>query len=306
MVHSSQSLPGQAARRRILIVFNPAAGSRRASRLRAVVRALMDRGAEVKIRETMGPKDATEFASECTVADWDAIVAAGGDGTLNEVINGHRDGVPPVGLIPLGTANLAALEMEIGAPPATVAEMIVRGPVRPAYVGRVNERRFLLMTGVGFDAHVVRSVSSPLKRLIGKGAYALETARQMWRYGFPRFTIEIDGVARPAASVVVMKGRYYAGPYVCAADSRFDDPTLYACLFEKPGRLQVVRYAVNMLLGRLESCGGYRVMPAKRIVIDAPDDDPVQVDGDLGGRLPIVIEAAADAIPLIRMPRTAG
>ncbi len=292
-------------RRRVLIVFNPTAGSRRQSRLRGIVEALIDAGAEVKVRDTTGPYDATHVTSECTMADWDAVAAAGGDGTLNEVINGHHAGVPPVALIPLGTGNLAALEMGIGSNPAAIARMIVEGPVRPAYAARVNDRRFLLMTGVGFDAQVVRDVSSPMKRMVGKGAYAFETLRQMVRYGFPNFDVKIDGVTHRAASMIAMKGHFYAGPYVCASGATFDTPSLHACLFENPGRFHVLRYGANMLLGCLESCSGYRVLPAQRIVIESPEDAPVQVDGDRGGNLPVVIEATAEPVPMIRMPAVA-
>lgn len=289
-------------RRRFLIVFNPTAGSRKVSRLRAVVDALEAQDASVTIRETTGPGDASRIAAECAASDWDAIVAAGGDGTLNEVINGWCENGPPVGLIPLGTANLAALEMGIPGSPKAIARMIVHGPQQPAYVGCVNERRFLLMVGVGFDAQVVRSISTRVKRLLGKGAYLLEVMTQLWRYGFPRFDIEIDGVKKQAASLIVANGHYYAGPYVCAAAANFDQPGLFACIFENSGPFHVLRYGLNMVLGRLEAGRGYQVVPARRIVIEAPHHEPVQIDGDSGGQVPIVIEAQPAAIPLIRMP----
>lgn len=289
-------------RRRLLIVFNPAAGSRKTSRLKSVVRALEASDAVVTLKETTGPGDASRIASECSSSDWDAIVAAGGDGTLNEVINGRRDDGPPVGLIPMGTANLAALEMGIGMAPESVARMIVLGPEHPAYVGRVNDRRFLLMTGVGFDAKIVQSVSKRVKRLLGKGAYVLEIMGQLWRYGFPRFDVEIDGVKTQAASLIVANGHYYAGPYVCAAAASFDQPGLFACVFEKSGSFNVLRYGLNLVCGRLESGNGYQVLAASRIVIDGPRDEPVQIDGDLGGRMPLVIEAETATIPIIRMP----
>lgn len=289
-------------RKRILIVFNPMAGNRKASRLRAVVRSLEALGAAVTIRETTGPRDASRIASECPASDWDAIVAAGGDGTLNEVINGRRPDGPAVALVPLGTANLAAMEMGISPRPAKIAQMIVEGPSRPAYVGTVNETRFLLMTGVGFDAHVVQSISTRVKRLIGKGAYILEVMSQLGRYRFPQFDIEIDGVKKQAASLIVANGHYYAGPYVCAAAASFDRPGLFACLFEKTGPVNVLRYGLNMLLGRLESGAGYEVVPANRIVVETPRNEPVQVDGDSGGQVPIVVEAQSDSVPLIRVP----
>lgn len=287
-------------RRRILIVFNPIAGRRRNLRLRAVVEALEALGTVVTVRETAGPGDASRITSEATLSDWDAIVAAGGDGTLNEVINGWHAESPPVGLIPLGTANLAALELGIRKAPRDIARMIVDGMPQPAYVGRVNGRRFLLMTGVGFDAEVVQCVSTGVKRLIGKGAYVLEFMAQLWRYRFPGFDVEIDGVKAQAASLIVANGHYYGGPYVCAAAATFDQPGLFACIFEKPGAFHALRYGLNMVLGRLERGGFYRVLPASRIVIHAPPGEPVQIDGDPGGQVPLVIESESAAIPLIR------
>jgi YegS/Rv2252/BmrU family lipid kinase len=287
-------------REKVLVVFNPTAGNRKTSRLHGIVRELESLGASVSIHETTGPGDASHIASECRASDWDAIVAAGGDGTLNEVINGRQEDGPPVGLIPLGTANLAALEIGIVSRAAAIAEMIANGPVRPAYVGSVNDRKFLLMTGVGFDAHVVRSISTRVKRLLGKGAYVLEVMSQLVRYGFPLFDVEIDGVKRPAASLIVANGHYYAGPYICATKASFDQPGLFACIFEKPGPLNVLRYGLNMLLGRLEASSGYLVLPASRIVVQTPREEPFQIDGDSGGVVPMVIEARPNAIPLIR------
>ena len=293
-------------RRKFLIVFNPNAGSRKVSRLRAIVEALEGQGASVTVQHTSGPGDAMVIASACLATDWDALIAAGGDGTLNEVINGWREECPPVGLIPLGTANLAALEMAIPKSPNEIARMLVHGPQQPAYTGRVNNQRFLLMTGVGFDAKIVQSVSTRVKRLLGKGAYGLEILNQLWRYGFPRFDVEIDGVRNQAASVIIANGHYYGGPYVCAQAANFDQPGLFACVFEKSGAFNVLRYGLNMLLGRLESGGDYRVIPARRIVIHAPHREPVQIDGDLGGTVPITVEVEPAPVLLIRMPASEG
>src|SRR5262249_60700955 len=148
------------------------------------------------------------------------LVIAGGGGTINEAVNGllSRGGgaASPLALVPLGTANVLANEIGLVTAPAAVARTIARGAAVRAYVGIANGRCFTAMAGAGFDAHVVAHVSLRLKRLLGKGAYVLESLRQLWRFPFPRYRVTIDGQSYDAASVIVAKGHYYGGRHLRA------------------------------------------------------------------------------------------
>jgi len=193
---------------RVCVVYNPTAGRRRQNRLNAVLGELGRQGAIVELLPTTAPGDAIRFAEECESADWDVLVAAGGDGTLNEVINGWQPEGPPIAVIPLGTANVAAIEIGIPSSPADIARMILEGEERPAFVAAINGRRFLLMSGIGFDAHVVDRISPRLKKLLGKAAYGLEVLRRMVYFRFPDYRVLIDGREEIAASAIIAKGHY--------------------------------------------------------------------------------------------------
>jgi len=292
--------------RRVLIVFNPTAGARRRKRLRDVLDALAARGCIATVRETRAPGDATLIAAAARRDDFEVIAAAGGDGTLNEVVNGLGAAAPAAAVMPFGTANVAALELGIGADAAAIAGLIADGEAAPAWLGRVGGRRFVVMAGVGFDAHVVESVTPRLKRRLGRGAFVWRSAVELARYRLPTFVLTVDGETMTAASAIVANGRYYAGPYVCAPAAGLDRPGLQLCLFERAGRAAVARYGLALLTGRLAGAEGYRVVPAGRIEIAGPAGEPVQADGELAARLPVVIESTGEQVMLLRPKAPAG
>jgi diacylglycerol kinase family enzyme len=162
------------------------------------------------------------------------------------------------------------------------------------------------MAGVGFDAHVVANVSLRLKRRLGKGAYVLESLRQLFRFGFPGYRVTVDGRTFEAASVIVAKGHYYAGRFVCAPDARIDLPELHVCLFERNGRWNALRYALALALGRLPRLPDVRIVRGRSISITGPQGDPVQGDGDIIATLPVQIGLASRQLPLTVSPPPAN
>ena len=287
------------AQRRLLLIYNPVAGQRHARRFEAVLARLRAAGAELTVRPTTARGDAEAFAAAADRAAFDAVIAAGGDGTINEAANGLAAAgadAPPLALLPLGTANVLAAEIGLASDPAAIAATILQGRETRVYAGLANGRRFLQMTGVGFDAEVVAHVSPRFKRLAGKGAYVVETWRQLRAYGFPRFRLTIDGRAFDAASAVIAKGHFYGGRMVCAPDARLAEPRFQVCLFEHGGALAVLRYGAALVLGRLPRQPGIRLLPAHEIDVAADISAPVQGDGDIIARLPL--SARIDERPL--------
>ena len=291
------------------VVFNPTAGARRRLRLEETLKLLRESGCQISVQSTAARGDAEAIAR--TLCDTppapDLLVVAGGDGTINEAVNGllsNGSAAWPLALVPLGTANVLAAEIGLATSPAVVARTIAQGSSERAYVGLANGRCFTAMAGVGFDAHVVANVDLKLKRRIGKGAYVLESLRQLFRFRFPRYRVTVDGQVFEAASVIVAKGHYYAGRYVCAPDARLDQPQFHVCLFERGGRWNAVRYAVALALGRLPRLADFRIVRGRLVAIDGPAGDPVQGDGDIIARLPVHIEIAPQALRLI-VPREA-
>src|SRR5216684_5788808 len=181
-------------RRRALIILNPAAGRLRSSgrRLGRVVAALERRGCAVVLRRG-GPEsgDAERLAREAE-AEFDIIVAAGGDGTLNAVVNGMATAPRPVALLPFGTANVLAHEIGLPRDPERLAELIASAPACPVWPGRVGDRLFLTMASSGFDAEIVAAVNPWLKRHGGRLAFAWAIVVCLWRYRACELCVRVD------------------------------------------------------------------------------------------------------------------
>jgi diacylglycerol kinase (ATP) len=288
--------------RRLLVIFNPAAGWRRRQRLAPVLAQLEGRGCPLALRETLGPGDAERFAAEADPAEIDLVVAAGGDGTVNEIVNGLARSGLPLALIPLGTANVLAAEIGLEVEPGAIAAAIALGQPRPIALGAANGRRFILMAGAGFDAHVVHHVSVPMKRWLGKGAYLASTLRQLFAFGFPTYQVRTDDRTWRAASVIVANARFYGGRFLCAPEARLGSDTLQVCMFERGGRLAVLGYGLALLTGRLPRLSSYRIVEARRVEIRGTPGEPLQGDGDIIGTLDASIEILPAALRLIHPP----
>lgn len=289
-------------RRRILVIHNPVAGLRRRWRLQAVLAALRDLGCRVSLRATAYPGHATAIARAARGESIDAVLAAGGDGTINEVANGLAGSDLPLALCPLGTANVLAAEigLEVGA--AAIVQCALFGRPLPVALGSADGRRFVMMAGVGFDAEVVAAVSPASKRWLGKGAYVLASLRRMVSYGFPTFRLRIDGTTHEAASAVIARGHYYGGRFVCAPAARLDAPRFQVCLFRARGPAAVLRYGAALTFGTLTERRDVELLFANEVIVEGPAGDPVQADGDIIARLPVAFGISADRLNLL-VPR---
>ena len=290
--------------RRLLVIHNPVAGGGRPGLLERSLRELEALGCALRICATENIHGPREVAERESLEAVDAVVAAGGDGTINEVINGlcaRAVTLPPLAILPLGTANVLA--REIGAPrtPHALARMIASGPTLAIALGLVGERRFVQMLGVGLDARVVDGVDRnlALKRRIGKGAYLWHGLVELRRFADRRYQVTIDGESHKAHWVIVANGRFWAGRFLVASGASLAVPTFQVCLFQASSPWSQLRYGVGLLTGRLEGCPGYRVIPATRVTIEGPAGEAVQGDGDLIARLPVEIRVLPEALSLI-------
>tara|TARA_E500000305_G_scaffold15375_1_gene11033 strand:+ start:381 stop:1370 length:990 start_codon:yes stop_codon:yes gene_type:complete len=300
----------EGARSHVVVIYNPKAGQRRYPLFSSVIERLKAHGVAVTILETGARGDAEAFARQARQHSLmkaenapDAVVAAGGDGTINEVVNGMSGGDLPLAILPLGTANVLAAEIGLKVKPEAIANTIWRGRVIDAHVGDVNGHRFTLMAGVGLDADVVANVNTRLKARLGKGAYVLTTLSELASYKRHYYRVAINGHTYKAASVVVAKAHYYGGTFICAPDARLDADILHVCLFERAGKWNAVRYAANMMMGRLPSAAGYRIIQTRSVSIWAEEGaysgDPVQADGDIVTNLPASISLPAQPLKLV-------
>jgi YegS/Rv2252/BmrU family lipid kinase len=286
----------------VLIILNPAAGRSRSSRRRfgRVIAALEGRGCAVVVRRT-GPAngDAERLAREAG-PEFDILVAAGGDGTINAVANGMAAAPRPLALLPLGTANVLAREIGLPRRPELLAELIATGPARPIWPGRVGDRLFLVMASSGFDAETVAAVNPRLKRYVGRLAFAWAIVMCLWRYRAADLRVRVDGADHRAVTVIAAKGRSYAGSYVIAPRANLAEPMLDLVLFQRPGRRMVLCCLAALLLGRVHRRSDVTILRSRSALVSGADSFPVQADGEIVARLPVVIAIAEQPLRLVR------
>ena len=287
----------------VIVIFNPAAGRRRASALWRVLDVLSAHGLRLELAETQHAGHATALAREAALSGAGLVVAAGGDGTIAEVASGLAGSEARLGVIPLGTANVLAHELSLPFAPQAVAAALAFGRTCTLWPGVASgpgmRRLFVQMLGVGLDAQVVHGLDLRLKRAIGKGAYVAQTVREMARYPYPLLRVRLDGEEVEAASVIVTKGRLYAGRHTLAPHADATRPGFTVALFGHNGPLAAMMYGAALPLGLLPRAPGLALRLASQVEILGNGSVPAQADGDPAGATPISVRDAAAPIRVV-------
>ncbi len=288
----------------MLVIYNPTAGRRRVRHLWHVLDVLVAHGVRLEVVETRGVGHARRLAHEAVCCGVAQLVAAGGDGTIAEVADGMAGSAARLGIIPLGTANVLAHELGLPRAAADVASMLVSGRVVTLWPGisRNDEgsRLFVQMLGIGFDAHVVHHVSRRVKRAFGRGAYVLQTLRELPRYGFETMRLRVDGVPHEAGSVIISKGCLYGGPYMLAPDASSASPGFSVVLFERAGIGAALLAGAALPLNLMARLPGVIRLRASDVVFtDRRQALPAQSDGDPAGCTPLHVTDASSPIAVL-------
>ena len=155
------------------------------------------------------------------------------------------------------------------------------------------------MIGAGLDAQVVHFLSKPLKRVMGRGAYVLQTLRELCRYDFAPIHLRIDGIETEAASVIVSKGCLYGGRFLLAPDAQPREPGFTVALFKNSGPWNALLYGAALPLNLLPQAPGLTLMKAATIDILGNGSVKLQSDGDAAGFVPVSISDAPGAIAIV-------
>jgi YegS/Rv2252/BmrU family lipid kinase len=286
-------------------------GSGRA-RLDTAVRILKDSGAHVELIATQGPLMAGELALKAVEAGADLILAAGGDGTINEVVNGIAGSGVLFGILPAGTANVLANEIGFSSRPDQAAKQLLDAvPVRIALgsLERPGEvrRYFVLMAGVGLDARIVYELDLDLKGKLGKLAYWHGGFRQFGR-PVPRFHLSVNGAQYCASFALITRVRNYGGDFEIARRIRLTDDDFEVVIFQNHEWQDYLRFFGAVMTNRLHSTSGVALTRATQIEVDAPEDQRIyiQTDGEALGVLPAVVSIVPDALTLLLPKRYAN
>ena len=293
--------------RKATLIANPKTGryaSRRLRPVQALASQLESLGIKIDLRLTGGPGEATEIAARAARNGSSDIIVAGGDGTINEAIQGLTGTKARLAIIPRGTANVLARELGLPLDDEQAAVVAAKGNSRKIYLGLAidettqESRHFVLMAGIGLDASVVRRVQPSLKKRIGKGAFWISGLSHLATWNPRPFTLEIDGRTYTATFATIGKSAKYGGDLAITPGARLDQPEFEVCIIHTMSRiryLHLLSYAMREGMPRDRA----EVQFVKAVSVKAYGDAQVQVDGELLGHLPMRFEIAPHSLEVI-------
>lgn len=298
------------------LIYNPVAGrhpARRERQVRAAAEILRQGGIEVKLAPTTGPGVACDLARAAVKEGAELVLVCGGDGTVNEAINGLVPGNATLGIMPGGTANIIGKELHLPHRPQTAARLLPHWKPRRIALGRATwgeaasspgpqSRFFISVAGIGFDAYIIHRLSWPLKMGWGVIGYGLEALRQALRYSFPPFRFRTEDGERRATFAVVHRTGHYAGWLPLAPTASLFAPRFTACLFKSPSRVRYFLYAAAVILRQHLRLADVELVEAGRVACASEQSGkPIyfELDGELVGELPATFEIIPDALTVL-------
>lgn len=279
-----------AGTRWVLIQRNPTSGTgKKRGELLSLVRRLKQHGFRPRLFGSRHRLD--RFLSDpdrraATVC----VVAAGGDGTVGDVVN--RCHGLPVAILALGTENLIARHLKLPADGAALADVIAAGNKRRLDAWTLNGRRFLIMAGFGFDAEIVRRTAERRSGNISKLTYAAPLWESLRDYAHPELRVFIDDGDRAevAGLMIAVSLPAYALGLQIAGSAEGDDGVLDLRLFERRSAFQMVRYFYKVMQGEHEALPDVQSVRARRFRVESDEPIPIQIDGDFAGFTPATVE----------------
>jgi YegS/Rv2252/BmrU family lipid kinase len=302
--------------RNTVLIYNPRAGKfgrGGMAPLDRAVKILEGNGHRVTVAPTTGPGTAGAIVREHIARGAGLIVVAGGDGTINEAVEGMVHSQVPLAILPAGTANVLAMEMKLGSGLEHAANRLEECRPQRIPVGRLVcdggrvARHFMLMAGIGLDAHIVYHVNGAVKARIGKLAYWLAGWSLLGKR-LEHFSVEAGGKRGECSFALITKVRNYGGDFEIARNVSLLDDEFEVVLLQGRSTLRYVKYFAGMALNRLTGMKGATVLRAARVTLSPPEGSriSVQIDGEFAGHLPAEVFIVPDALTLLIPPEYSG
>jgi len=298
-----------------LMIHNPNAGnggSRRHHLLDQARHIFATRGIDADLAETTGPGHATEIAARAAEENRGLVIACGGDGTLNEIVNGlashHNGHRVPLALLPGGTANILAKELDLPWDIPKAAEKLVHGSVKEIALGLATpleqpekKKYFLSVAGAGPDGMIVYSMDLGLKARVGILAYWWEGAREVFRYKFPRFRVVSGNHKVDASLAIVGRTQNYGGPFKITTEADLFRDRFEVLTLTTQSGLRYLSYLPSLWLNTLRGTPGVQFFKTDSVVCEPLDSNPIyaQIDGEPLARLPVEFRIVPRALKLL-------
>ena len=282
--------------RRARLIYNPTSGREEMRRrLPDILQRLDQGGIETTVHATTGEGDATIAAIDAAQRGYDIVIAAGGDGTIYEVVNGLADQEhrPELGIFPVGTTNDLSRALGISRQWEDYCDLVLRGESRPIDLGRANDRYFINIAGGGSLTELTYEVPSRLKTMIGQLAYYFKGIEKMVNLTPMQLKIDADGQEPIEGEFMIFligNTNSVGGFERLMPDAKIDDGLLDVIALKKCNLAELIR--VVSMAQRGDHFNDPKVMyfRTKRLEVTSPNDVLMNLDGELGGRLPGVFE----------------
>ena len=280
-----------------VVILNPAARSERANRWRARVESLAE---GCTVCTTTAPGEAEILARHAVQEGFEKIIAAGGDGTIHEVVNGLANSTATLGLLPIGTVNVFAMELGLPSNNLDLCWDIIQGDhTRLVDLPSANEKYFVQLAGVGLDAQVVKETSARLKRNFGPLSYLISAAQVASRRP-PRLFIESEDTSVEEGSfVLVGNGRRYGGPFPFFKQAVIDDGLLDVVIFKQLGYLEIIKYLQDVFFSSEIRLPEVEYFQTRALRVTSEQPVPVELDGELVGNCPVEFQMRERALRVL-------
>ncbi|MGE5190444.1 MAG: diacylglycerol/lipid kinase family protein [Gemmatimonadota bacterium] len=284
------------------VIHNPVAGPKAVRKIDRIRAVLARRDVPHEIVKTTKPGHAVHLAREAAVEGHTAVVAVGGDGTINEVANGLAGSATRLCVVPHGTGNVFAAEVGLPRTVEGCVDLLFDGKTVDIPLARAGERYFVLLASAGFDAEVVERMTQRGKNVLGIAAYFVAGLRHLARYQ-PTLWMEFPGRERiEAQAVLVCRGKRYGAWVTMVPDGNLAGDRLRVVALCSRGRVAIARFALSALFGRAASSPAVLVRETQSVLVRSRIPSAAQVDGDYLGPLPVRFEMTPTMLRVV-VPR---
>ena len=273
----------------VIILHNPLSGRHSQRRLKKIITLLQRQQVKVtdyKVYDLADIRNATQRALSATP---DLIIAAGGDGTINQIATQLCHHQIPLAVLPFGTANVLAHSLGLPTKASALANYLLTGHAKTAHMGKIDTSLFLCMASIGVDAEVVAHMTPDIKHRWGKVAYLHGALKALLRPRYQSYQFMIDGQKHSAYGLIITNVSHYGGPYCLAPEQSLLNPCLTAVLITAPGRRTLMRILYDLWAGHIQKNPDITYIHCQHIDITSPHAAPIQADGDHLTAIPAAI-----------------